>query len=75
MVRHVRTDELKPLPAQQVRDVVRRSGDEVVNADHVDVRVEEPLRKVRADETRATGENSSLSHGLLLRFGEKHAGD
>ena len=52
-------DELERRVGRQVRDVAATAGQQVVHADDLVAVAEEPLAKMRPDESRATGDDRS----------------
>jgi hypothetical protein len=58
-LRHVGLEQMKARPAQQVLDVARCSGDEVVERDHLAPVVEQALAQVGAQEPRSSGDDDS----------------
>jgi hypothetical protein len=55
VVGHVPAEQSEPRIVEQVGDVGRRAGEEVVNAQHLTAVLEHPLAQVRAEEAGATG--------------------
>ena len=54
-------------PTHEVRDVVRRAGDEVVDAHDVRVQVHEPLAQPGADEAGPAGDHDApLGHNTQI---------
>ena len=53
--------QLEAVVVEQVLDVGARAGEEVVEADDLVAFVQQPLAQVRAEETRATGDQNSPS--------------
>ena len=52
---HVVANELEARVVEQMRDVVTRTGEEIVQADDVAALFEQSIAKVRAEKSRATG--------------------
>jgi hypothetical protein len=59
VVGHVGADEPETGVFQQVRDVDRRPGEEVVEAQHLDVAGQECFAQVRAEETGSAGHDGT----------------
>src|SRR5205085_5969548 len=56
---HVVAQQLEARIVQQVEDVFATAGEKVVEAQHFVVFAEQPLAKMRADKTRAAGDENS----------------
>jgi len=56
---HILLDEGEPGIAEQVRDVVRAPGEEVIDADDGVAVGKEPLAQVRTDEAGAAGDDDA----------------
>ena len=62
VLRHVVVHEAEVVPAVQMLDVVRRSGDQVVHGDHREALAQEPVAQMRAQESRSPGDQDRLFH-------------
>src|SRR5579863_737859 len=69
IVGHIAADQPELYIWQQVRDVVRHSGEEIVQADDLDAMRQQALAQMGAEETRATRDDRSPEFSGRRRSG------
>jgi hypothetical protein len=63
--RDVMSDQLEPGMAEKMRDVLLGAGKEVIDTDNLLSALNQPINQMRAQETRAAGDQDSLAWPMM----------